>query len=141
MNSDYWSYTVSVCLQYLVNDTVSTKFVVFITRFSFYSVVLNHPVTGLIIVTDLRFNFLSFPFYVWLRYLLDIQIFYSVILTHLPKLAIYHIFIWPFCILSSITITNFIFNGITNSGPVKLLKFYHVHSIYSLTKEIHVTPM
>ena len=45
----------------MVNHTVSTNFVIVIAHLSLYSVILNHPITGLTIVTDLRFKFYFFP--------------------------------------------------------------------------------
>ena len=62
INSNTWSYLISIYLEYLSNHVVSTKFTIDITRLSSYCVILNNPVTGYIMVTYLRFKFSFYPF-------------------------------------------------------------------------------
>ena len=62
MNSDAWSYVISIGLWYLVNHLVTTKFTIDIAILSSYCVILNHPVTGSIMVIDFRINFYFCPF-------------------------------------------------------------------------------
>ena len=61
INYDPWPYVISVGLGYLVNHIFSTKFAVDITLLLSYCVILNHPVTGSIMVTDFRFKYYLFP--------------------------------------------------------------------------------
>ena len=62
LNSFPWSYVISIGLGYLDSHIVSTKFAIDIDILSSYCAILNHPVTGLIIVTAFRckFYFLTF---------------------------------------------------------------------------------
>ena len=57
INSDPWSYVISIGLWYLVSHVVSTKFVLDIALLSSYFGILNHPVTGFIMVTVFKFKF------------------------------------------------------------------------------------
>ena len=57
MNSDTFPYEIYVGIGYLVNPVISTKFSVDITLLSSYCVILDHPVTEFIIVTDFIFKF------------------------------------------------------------------------------------
>ena len=59
-NFNPWSYVISVCQWCLVKNVVSTKYVVDISRLSSYCIILNHPVTWLIILTSLIFKISSF---------------------------------------------------------------------------------
>ena len=52
-----WSYMISIGLGYLVNHVVSNKFAIDFALLLSYCVILNHSVTGYIIVTDYIFNF------------------------------------------------------------------------------------
>ena len=52
-----WSYIIFNGLVRMVNRVVSTKFAIDITIFSSYIVILDHPVTGSIIVTAFIFKF------------------------------------------------------------------------------------
>ena len=61
-NFNPWSYVISVCQWCLVKNVVSTKYVVDISRLSSYRIILNHPVTWLIILTSLIFKISFFPF-------------------------------------------------------------------------------
>ena len=61
INSDLWSYVISIGQWYLANHVVSTKFAININILLSYYVILNHPVTGFIMVTDFIYFFYSFP--------------------------------------------------------------------------------
>ena len=62
ISSDPWSYMISSGLGYLINHVVSTKSATYIALLSQYLVIMNHPVTGSIMVTDFRFKFYFHPF-------------------------------------------------------------------------------
>ena len=62
INSDPWSYIISIGIGYLINHIVSTKFTIYIAIFSSYLIDPNHPVTGYIVVTYFRFKFSLCPF-------------------------------------------------------------------------------
>ena len=51
MDSDPWSYVISVGLGYIVYHRVSTKFTIYIALLLSYCVILDHPVTGSIMLT------------------------------------------------------------------------------------------
>ena len=61
INSDPWSYLISIGLGYLDSHVVSTKFVIDIALLSSYCAISNHPVTGSRIVTDFRCKFSFLP--------------------------------------------------------------------------------
>ena len=61
-NSDPWSYMISIGLGYLVKHVFSTNIVIDIAILSSYCVILNHPVTGSIMVTTFRFKIYFFAF-------------------------------------------------------------------------------
>ena len=66
INSDPWSYVISIGLGYLDIHVVSTKFAIDIALLSLYSDISIHLVTGQIIITAFRFkvsscHFLIFP--------------------------------------------------------------------------------
>ena len=60
--SGTWSYVIYIGLGYLDSHVVSTKFVIVISLLSLYSVILNHPVTGSMIVTAFRSKLYFLPF-------------------------------------------------------------------------------
>ena len=62
MNSDPWSYVISFGLGYLVNHVVYTKLAIDVYILLTYLVILNHPVSGYIMVMYFRFK-LSFFLY------------------------------------------------------------------------------
>ena len=62
MNSDPWSYVISVGIGYLVKQLFSTKSAIDIAFLLSYLVILNHPVTGSITVTAFKSKFYLFPF-------------------------------------------------------------------------------
>ena len=57
-----WSYVMSIGIGYLVNYVVSTKFAIIISLLSPYCVILNHLVTGSIMVMAMisKFSFCHF---------------------------------------------------------------------------------
>ena len=57
-----WSYMISIGLGYLVNHVVYTKFDIVIALLLSYCVILDHPVTGSIMVMAFRFKFYFCPF-------------------------------------------------------------------------------
>ena len=59
---DLWSYMISVVIGYLDSHAVSTKFSVDIALLLLYCVILNHPVTGYIILTAFRYKFYFYTF-------------------------------------------------------------------------------
>ena len=77
---DPWSYMISIGLGYLVNHVVSTMFVIDNTIWSLYCVILNHHVTGSIMVKSFRLSFLSLTFFLLIRILLDIHRVCSIVL-------------------------------------------------------------
>ena len=62
INSDTWSYVISIGLGYLYRHVVSTKFAIDISLLLSYCAISNHTVTGSIIVTAFicKFSFLPF---------------------------------------------------------------------------------
>ena len=62
INYDPWSYVIYIGLGYLVNYVVSTKFTIGIALLLSYCVILNHHVTGNIMVTAFIFKFSFCPF-------------------------------------------------------------------------------
>ena len=63
MNSDPWSYMIYFGLGYLVKHVVSTKLSIDITILSSYCIILNHPVTGSVMLLDFKFKILFLSIY------------------------------------------------------------------------------
>ena len=83
INSATWSYMISIGLGYLDSHIFSTKFAIDIALLSLYCVISTYLVTGLITVTVFRFNYSFYPFFLWLRYQLDIHRVYSMVFPRL----------------------------------------------------------
>ena len=62
VSSNTWSYVISIGLGYLNIHVVSTKFAIDIAILSSYWVILNHTITGNIMVMAFRFKFSIFDF-------------------------------------------------------------------------------
>ena len=62
INYDIWYYVISIGLGYIVNHVVSNNSVIDIALLLSYYLILNHPVTGSIMVTAFRFKFYFFPY-------------------------------------------------------------------------------
>ena len=92
-------------------------------------------------VKDFIFDFIYFPFLLSCRDLLDVQRFCSVVFPHLDKLVIYHIFIYTFFSLASVTIIYFLKGVSSNDGPVQILAIHNLHYIHYYMKEIRMVPM
>ena len=122
MTSNPWSYVISIGIGYLVNHIVSIKFLIDIALLLSYCVILNHPATGFIMVTDFSFNF-SFCTFLIMKYgtiiYTEFVPWYFLIFLRLKFTIMY---IWPFCTLSSVTINYFLLEDIYNWGSVKMLE-------------------
>ena len=60
-NSFPWSYVIIVGLGYLHNHIFSTRFAIIAVYLSLYFIILNHPVSGYIIVKDFCMSESSLP--------------------------------------------------------------------------------
>ena len=84
INYDPWSYMIFICLGYLVNHVVSTKFAIDIAILLSYFVISNYPVTGSIMVTASIFKFYFCNFFFWCMGLLYLHRFCSMVFPHIP---------------------------------------------------------
>ena len=83
INPDHWSCVIYIGLGYLDIHVVSTNFTIDMDFYSSYCAIKTHPVTGSIIVTGFICKFISFPFFLWRRVLLDLHRFYIMLFTHI----------------------------------------------------------
>ena len=142
INSDPWSYVISIGLGYLDTRVVSSKFMIDIALLSWYFDISNHPVTWYITVTDFwyKFSFCPLLHTTWVPIISTHSLFHGIYSCFLAGNLPYFIFDRFVRWKVSQLVPSFP-PVLYDARPVQMLANNFLHSINSWTKDIHMVPM